>query len=115
MAKATPAEGKQEDAQVEEDMKVKMKPTVMAGAQKNIPHTLKCWLSMYNFIQTDEAGCLVPEYDELTGGPKYMVNRCLIPHLDRSFTENFDEGWGKQFYAVAKDLSHIKLLSKHIS
>ncbi|KAG8725298.1 hypothetical protein FRC09_003135 [Ceratobasidium sp. 395] len=46
-----------------------------------------------NLKKVHEAGCFVLEYDELTGDPEYVVNGCLIPNLDHSFTENFNEEW----------------------
>ncbi|KAG8724753.1 hypothetical protein FRC09_014818 [Ceratobasidium sp. 395] len=90
----------------------------MTDAQKNIvrhllaltwkSHSLKSFLSMCGLKHAHEGGRLVPQYDEVTGDPKYKTDKILVPRFDRSFEEIFDNGWNDRFYQVIRHPSRIK-------
>ncbi|KAG8724889.1 hypothetical protein FRC09_012552 [Ceratobasidium sp. 395] len=64
---------------------------------------------MCGLKHTHKAGRLVPQYDKVTGDPKYKIGKILVPHLDRNLGKLFDNGWDSWFYEVVRDLSRIKV------
>ncbi|KAG8776640.1 hypothetical protein FRC12_000803 [Ceratobasidium sp. 428] len=78
-------------------------------------HTLKSLLSMCGLKYAHQATQLIPQYDEVTREPRYMIGKRLIPHFDRSFTENFDEGWGEEYYGVVTNPSLMKTNKEYLT
>ncbi|KAG8725482.1 hypothetical protein FRC09_017620 [Ceratobasidium sp. 395] len=103
-------EEKEVGVKVEEDVKMKVEPSEMTDAQRNVVrnYTLKCFLSTCGLNHAHEAGSIVSRYDELTGDPIHKVEKQLIPHFDWSFKENFDNGWHRFFYKVVRGPSRLR-------
>ncbi|KAG8794962.1 hypothetical protein FRC12_019533 [Ceratobasidium sp. 428] len=78
-------------------------------------HTLKSLLSMCGLKYAHQATQLIPQYDEVTREPRYMIGKRLIPHFDRSFTENFHEGWGEEYYGVVTNPSLMKTNKEYLT
>ncbi|KAG8720787.1 hypothetical protein FRC09_008955, partial [Ceratobasidium sp. 395] len=101
---------------VEEEVRVQAE-TFEGGSRRDVlcAHTLKCLLSMCGLKYANQAAQLVPQYDEVTREPRYMIGKRLIPHFDRSFAENFDQGWGDEYYSVVTNPSHMKTNKEYLS